>query len=89
MSITGMWTIGSVIKGVKIGICCDVGIDMGNRTIGSGKKGGISSRLRLGSGVKSEARGGNVNDSAIDMGIIICEGATAYWRADATGEHQL
>ncbi|MFS8013102.1 hypothetical protein Hanom_Chr14g01328861 [Helianthus anomalus] len=54
---------------------------MGNRTNGSGKKGGISSRLRVGFGVKrlddveparSEERGGKVYESATE------EDATVY-----------
>lgn len=52
MSMTGMRTIGSVINGVKIGICWEVGIDRGNRTNGSGRKGGISSRFRVGFSVR-------------------------------------
>ena len=82
--------MGSHIKGVKVGICCELGIDSGNRTSGSGRKGGksiggISTLDDLLAG-SNEASGGKNSDSDDEMGS--CEGATVYCRLDTTGGHQ-
>lgn len=82
----------SHIRGVKVGICCEVVIDNCNLTNGSGRKGGkstegISERLTGGFDAKSaDDSGGEENDSVDELGN--CGGVIVYCRVDATGGHQ-
>lgn len=68
--------MGSHMRGVKTGICCEGGMD-------NGRKGGSGISERLGDvddvPASSDESGGNVNDS-----LLVCGGVTMYW----TGGHQ-
>jgi len=75
--------MGSHIRGVKVGICCEVVIDNCNLINGSGRKGGKSKegrseRLRGGfdAAKKADDSGGKENDSIDELGS--CGGATVY-----------
>ena len=89
--------MGSQIKGVKVGICCE--LDKGNRTNGSGKKAGksnegTSARSRGGIGFNKleapfigniEESGGSLRDSIDEIG---CSEVAECCRVDDPGGHQ-
>jgi hypothetical protein len=90
--------MGSHIKGVKVGICCELGI--GNRTNGSGSKAGKSSegksaKLRGGIGLNrldgrpednNGGKGGSKGDSTDE--VDISEGVEGYCKLDVPWGHQ-
>jgi len=88
--MNGMWTIESHIKGVNVGICCELDLGSGNLTSGSGSSGGKSiggksvtlSPLDDRVAGRKEETGGKDSDS-VDDGI-----GSVYCMVDAIGGHQ-